>query len=65
MARSLLGNPKVLILDEPTSALDGVAQEKMVTEIEALRDRMTILVITHRPEMFSNADQILDLEALK
>lgn len=65
MARSLLSNPKVLILDEPTSALDGAAQEKMVTEIKALRDRMTILVITHRPEMFSDADQVLDLEAMK
>lgn len=65
MARSLLNNPKVLILDEPTSALDNAAQSRMVAEIENLRKRMTIIVITHRPEIFTNPDQIVDFEALK
>lgn len=65
MARSLLHRPKVLVLDEPTSALDGVAQTQMVNEIERLRDQMTVIVITHRPDVFTGADQIIDFEALR
>jgi len=65
MARSLLHNPKVLVLDEPTSALDGVAQRQMVEEIESLRDQMTVIVITHRPDVFTGADQVIDFEALR
>ncbi len=63
MARSLLRNPKVLILDEPTSALDGVAQAQMVAEIENLTKTTTVIVITHRPDVFT-ADQVVDFEAL-
>ncbi len=65
MARSLLNNPKVLILDEPTSALDASAQAQMVTEIERLRDKMTVIVITHRPDVFADPDQVIDFEDLK
>lgn len=64
MARSLLNNPKVLILDEPTSALDGAAQSQMVAEIERLKDSMTVIVITHRPDVFATPDQVVDFEAL-
>ena len=65
MARSLLNDPKVLILDEPTSALDNVAQNRMVQEIENLKAQMTIVVITHRPDVFASPDQVVDFEALR
>ncbi|KPD10800.1 peptidase domain-containing ABC transporter [Phaeobacter sp. 11ANDIMAR09] len=65
IARSLLNNPKVLILDEPTSALDDAAQNRMISEIQSLRNHMTVIVITHRPEVFSNADQVVNFEALR
>lgn len=64
MARSLLRNPKVLILDEPSSALDGAAQQQMVDEIQRLKKTITVIVITHRPDVFQNPDQIIDFEAL-
>ncbi len=64
MARSLLNSPRVLILDEPTSALDGAAQTQMVTEIERLKETMTVIVITHRPDVFAAPDQVVDFEAL-
>lgn len=65
MARSLLCKPKVLVLDEPSSALDGAAQERMIAEIEGLRGEMTVIVITHRPDVFKSPDQVVDFEALK
>ncbi|MFD8810038.1 ATP-binding cassette domain-containing protein [Streptomyces sp. NPDC059627] len=51
IARSLLGNPKVIILDEPTAAL-GVAQTAEVLDlIERLRDRgLGVIMISHNME---------------
>ena len=64
IARSLLKKPKVLILDEPTSALDDAAQRRMVEELEALKVTTTLIIITHRPDVFTSADQMVDFEIL-
>lgn len=63
IARSLIRSPKVIILDEPTSALDGASQRRMAAELEALKQKTTLVVITHNPDVFPNPDQIVDLEA--
>src|SRR5204863_1906323 len=48
VARSLLGDPKVVLLDEPTAAL-GVAQTAQVLDlIRRLRERgLGVVVISH------------------
>jgi len=65
IARSLLKKPKVIILDEPTSALDDVAQRKMAEELERLKENTTLIIITHRPDIFRQPDQIIDFDNLK
>ncbi|MBF2761611.1 MAG: peptidase domain-containing ABC transporter [Ectothiorhodospiraceae bacterium AqS1] len=62
IARSILKKPKVIILDEPTSSLDDVAQKKMAKELNSLKETATIIVITHRPGIFEQPDQIVDFE---
>jgi phosphate transport system ATP-binding protein len=47
IARALANDPAVLLLDEPTSALDSAATERIEALLRALRDTVTILLVTH------------------
>ena len=59
IARTVLQNPRVLIMDEATSALDVDTERKVCLNLmEALRGR-TVLFITHRLNTIRSADRIL------
>jgi D-xylose transport system ATP-binding protein len=63
IARSLLGEPKVVMLDEPTAAL-GVAQTAQVLDlIERLRDRgLGVILISHNlADVKAVADRVVVL----
>lgn len=57
IAQALIHQPKLLILDEPVSALDPVGRREVLTLIENLKKKMTILFSTH---ILSDADEVCD-----
>ncbi|MBX0301332.1 ABC transporter ATP-binding protein/permease [Cryobacterium sp. 1639] len=59
IARALYRRPAVLVLDEATSALDNATEAQIAETIDALKGRMTILVVAHRLSTVKNADRIV------
>ena len=47
IARALATSPEMLLFDEPTSALDPIATARIEELIAALREQVTVLIVTH------------------
>ena len=56
----MVGKPKLLLADEPTGALD-TASGKQIMELfrELNKQGVTIVMITHEPEIAAYADRTL------
>ena len=54
IAVQLLRSPKVLLLDEPTAGLDWSVRNEIIELLAKLKDKQTILIVTHEPELFKN-----------
>lgn len=47
IARAIAVEPEVLLMDEPTSAIDPIATAKIEELITELRERYTVVIVTH------------------
>lgn len=47
IARTIAMQPDIILMDEPTSALDPIATHKIETLINELREKFTIVIVTH------------------
>ncbi|MHA1778850.1 MAG: ABC transporter ATP-binding protein, partial [Candidatus Heimdallarchaeaceae archaeon] len=61
-ARTLLTDPKILILDEATAAVDAYTEWKIQEALEKLLANRTSIVIAHRLTTVENADRIIVLD---
>ena len=62
IARALLRKPGFLVLDEPTAALDGDTQAKLMEALAGLERTMSVVLITHRPELLRLVDRVISIE---
>lgn len=61
IARTILKNPRIILLDEATAALDTATEEHIQGALSTLSRGRTMLVIAHRLSTITTADQILVL----
>lgn len=63
IARAIINRPKILLADEPTGNLDSDNSQMVLHMLQELnlKYRQTILMITHDPEVASNAGRIIEM----
>ena len=59
IARSLVGEPEIVVMDEPTSALDPRSEALIRETISELKARTTVFVIAHRMSTLTICDRIM------
>lgn len=62
IARTLLKDPRILILDDSTSSVDTETEAEIREALERLMAGRTTFIIAHRIQSLMNADQILVLD---
>jgi phosphate transport system ATP-binding protein len=55
IARALAVQPEVLLMDEPCSALDPLATAKIEELIQTLREKFTVVIVTHNMQQAARA----------
>jgi putative ABC transport system ATP-binding protein len=62
IARALVNRPSLLLADEPTGALDSKTSEEVMELFEELhRQGLTVVVVTHDPQVARRAKRIVTL----
>lgn len=63
IARALVNEPAVLLADEPTGALDSQTSAEIMTLLAELHaNGMTIILVTHEPDIASYARRLIKLK---
>jgi len=64
IARALYEQPKLLILDESTNALDSETERKFINDIMLLKNKISLIFISHDKELLKSCDKIYKIENL-
>lgn len=62
IARSLIVNPRILILDEATSSLDSESEMIIRRNLRRMAQGRTVIIVSHRLSMLTDANQILVID---
>ena len=58
LARALYKKSQILILDEATSSLDILTEKQIIDSINELKNKLTIIIVTHRLSTIEKCDRI-------
>lgn len=62
IARALVTQPKVILADEPTGALDSTTSKEIMALFDELnKTGMTVVIVTHDPEVARNTSRLIQL----
>ncbi|NDY94020.1 type I secretion system permease/ATPase [Ideonella livida] len=59
LARSLVVQPRLLLMDEPTSSMDAQSEALFLQRLQAAVGTRTLVVVTHRPAVLDLVTRIL------
>lgn len=62
IARAVVRNPEILILDDSASALDFATDAKLRQAIRAMKDKLTVFIVSQRASSIQYADQIIVMD---
>lgn len=62
VARAFYHERSFLVMDEATSALDDGTERSIIDEVKALKERITMIVISHRMSNIEHCDHILEIK---
>jgi ATP-binding cassette, subfamily B, bacterial len=62
LARTLVRDPRILVLDEPTTGLDIESEAQVITGLRALMAGRTTILMTHSLDLAADADLVVALE---
>ncbi|MEH2483517.1 ATP-binding cassette subfamily C protein LapB [Nitrobacteraceae bacterium AZCC 2146] len=61
LARTCLIDASIILLDEPGVFLDAAGEDLLLAQLDALRGRSTVLLVTHHPAHVRAADRVIVL----
>lgn len=65
IARSLIGNPSVLLMDEPSSAMDSQSEHNFLVKLTEWLPGKTLIAVTHRGSLLNLVNRVIVMDAGK
>ena len=62
LTRTLLSDPKIIVLDEPTSAMDPRHEHMFIRRMQKFTEGRSFFVVTHRRPILTLVDRIIVIE---
>ena len=63
LTRSLITNPRVLLMDEPTSSMDAQSELAFLRQLREAAGECTLVMVTHRPAVLELVQRIVVIDA--
>ena len=65
LARTFYFGKKIIVMDEATNSLDLDSEKYIMEQVNELKNKKTIIIITHRLDILKNCNKIYKIENKK